>query len=232
MAYDGRPALTLLQGGQGGEVPQRRKAGQIFDIALDPSTYTSWRGAIGRRLPLGRLGVGGLGLAAGGLSGLMAAGGELNNPDPLVSNTQRVAGAVGAGAGATAGTAAGALLGGMTPLGPLGALIGGGIGGQIGGMLGPAARGVAGMFEPSAEEKAIASFERQSAAQTAAEAQRMVALMPIQQQAAEFATSNEIKRARQMQAINSLAEAMRMQQAAGAQQAALTTQGLFSGLGV
>lgn len=234
-AFDRGPALLLSQSGGGNgalDTPKRRFGGQIFDLALDPSTYTSWRGAIGRKLPLGRIGVAGLGLGAGALGGAMAAAGELNNPDPTVSNAQRLGGAAGAGLGTAAGTTVGAVLGGMTPLGPLGSLIGGYIGGSVGSMGGALGRNVVGAFGPSVEDKALASYEKQAAAQTAAEAQRMTALLPIQQRAAEFATANEIKRARDLQAIQSIASAMQAQQAASAQQAALTTQGLFSGLGL
>lgn len=206
-------------------------AGDIFGLVLDPSTYTSWKGAIGRRMPLGRFGVGGLGLAAGGVGGLMAAGNELNNPDPTVSNAQRIAGAAGAGLGTAAGTTLGAVLGGMTPLGPLGAAVGGFLGGQLGAGAGSLARAGVGLFEASPEQKALAAFQRQADAQTEAEAKRMLALLPIQERAAKFASDTEIERMRQMQTIQSMADAYRNQQLASAQQAALTTQGLFSGLG-
>lgn len=209
---------------------QRPKfAGDIFGVMLDPTTYTSWSGAIGKRLPLGRLGMPALGLGAGALTGLFAAGSELNNPDPSVSDGERVGGAVGAGGGSMLGTAAGAALGGMTPLGPVGALIGGAIGGSLGGSLGSGAgRGVAGLFAESPEDKAIRDYRKQSAAALDAELRRTTALAPLQQKMAELAIANEVKRAGQMSVIDNLRNSFLQQQASNAAQSLAATQGLMA----
>lgn len=236
MVMPNDPMSRRLRGGQLATIPPQdpdggfgRWAGDLMGIAIKPETYTSWKGAIGKRLPLGRFGVPALGLGAGALTGLMAAGSELNNPDPTVGDLQRMGGATGAFTGSGLGTAIGATLGGMTPLGPLGALAGGAIGGSLGGSLGGGAgRGVAGLFEASPESRALRAYEQQSNAALEAELKRATALAPIQQQMAEAANNNEIDRARKMQAIQSLAMAFDRQQQASAAQSLAATQGLFN----
>lgn len=231
MASGDRPNLVLLQGGRN-EPPQSggRMAGDFLGALLDGSTYTNWGGALGRRMPLGRFGVPAVGLGAAGLGGILAAASELNNPDPLVSGTQRAAGAAGGGLGATGGAVLGGVLG--APLGPIGSLIGGSIGSALGGSLGGAAgRTAAGIFEPSAEQKAIDLYKKQSQAALETELMRANALAPMQQKMAQFATQNEVNRARQLATIQGMSEAFRNQQLASSQQSLAATQGLFAGLG-
>lgn len=246
---DGRRRFQLLQSGLADDGSQAlfddpllvdapRPSGfrKAADALFDPNNFVGWGGPVGRQMlrPRG-IALGG-GLAA--LSGLLAAGQELNNPDPTRSSLQNAAAAAGSGLGTTGGAVVGGILGGMTPLGPVGALIGSSLGAALAGTAGKGlADMVTGFMEPSAEEKALNSFKKQNAAALASEIQRAEALMPIQQKAAEIALGNDLKRARveaelrgQDQIRQNLAQAFLQQQMAGAQQSLATTQGIFSRL--
>lgn len=170
----------------------------------------------------GKLAFGGGGLALGGL---LAAAGELNNPDPTLTQEQRVGGAIGAGGGSVLGGLGGAGLAAATGFlggGPIGALVLGSLAAAAGGMAGGGAgRGLAGVFGPNPQEKELARQRQALDMQTDAEKYRLQTLMPLQQQVADAALGNQVKLAAAMMPI----EAQRQRQQALAQGLLTAQQG-------
>ena len=161
---------------------------------------------------------------------LLAAAGELGNPDGSAGGNMTRA--LGSGGGALAGGAGGALLGqALIPIPGVGALVGATLGGALGS---PAGRELgnlaAGLFEGSPEQRALQQAKKMADAQLEIDTERMRALMPVQDAAAQMAIANEVKYAEAMAGLmdeqrlrDTMAAALLQQsQATGAQQLAAT----------
>lgn len=173
----------------------------------------------------------------GTILALLAAAGELGNPDGTAGGN--ITRAVGSGGGALAGGAGGALLGqALIPIPGVGALVGATLGGALGS---PAGRELgnlaAGLFEGSPEQRALQQAKKMADAQLEIDTERLRTLMPIQDAAAQMAIANEVKRAEAMSGLmdeqrlrDTMAAALLQQsQAAGVQQQGLT-QAILGGL--
>lgn len=161
---------------------------------------------------------------------LLAAAGELGNPDGSAGGN--ITRALGSGGGALAGGAGGALLGqALIPIPGVGALVGATLGGALGSPFGRELGNVAaGLFEGSPEQRALQQAKKMADAQLEIDTERMRALMPVQDAAAQMAIANEVKYAEAMAGLmdeqrlrDTMAAALLQQsQATGAQQLAAT----------
>lgn len=166
---------------------------------------------------------------AGTILALLAAAGELGNPEGTAGGN--ITRAIGSGGGALAGGALGGAAAGFLGGGPIGALVGATLGGALGSPTGRELGNLAaGLFEGSPEARALQQAKKMADAQLEIDAERMRTLMPIQDMAAQQAIANEVKRAEAMSGLmneqrlrDTMAAALLQQsQAAGVQQQELT----------
>lgn len=151
------------------------------------------------------------GIATGGglaaLGGLLAAAQEFNNPDPARSGLQNAAAGIGSGLGTTGGAIAGGLAGSMIAPG-IGTIIGSTLGATLGGASGKGIlEMVAGLLEPTPEEKALKRAVDQARGMGRVQLELETQRLPLMRAA------QEIEAKRQRDAVFSQALGVAMQQA-------------------
>lgn len=152
------------------------------------------------------------GVATGGglaaLGGLIAAAQEFNNPDPTRSGFQNAAAGIGSGLGTTGGAIAGGLIGSLIAGPGVGTFAGQAIGAALGGASGKGlTEMVAGLVEPTPEEKALKRAVDQARGMGRVQLELETQRLPLARAA------QEIEAKRQRDAVFNQALGVAMQQA-------------------